>query len=787
LAADQDDKSPPASQRTVFQPSAGPVAPAGSPPGGPTPADPGGAAPPAGANWFANAPPPPPPQPAQHQTSSYGEAKPAPGGGRIPLGSVLNHIYEVRRFIGRGGMGEVYEGVNVNTDERVAIKVILEHLAQDPKVQALFRAEANVLTRLTHEALVQYRLMAREPTLDVLYIVTDFVDGTSCEDLIGDLRLSEPELVGLIHRLAEGLAAAHARNVYHRDISPDNILLPERRLDSAKIIDFGIAKDLQTSQATIIGAGFAGKLNFVAPEQLGDFGRNIGPWTDIYSLGLVMLSLAAGKQVDMGSTLSEAVDRRRAPPDLSALPESLRPIFARMLAGNPADRFQSMDELLAALEPLETPSLGRRRTTTAPGLESAPAAPAAAPTPTPAPAAVVFTPSPRVAPSTPPPAPPPPSAPRRTASSQSMRIVLLAAGGVAILVLTVGLTVAFMSHKGPSTPDHPTGVGIAATPATPTNLTTIVNQAIANADCAWMDYDINHDEEGAGTLMLTGAAGDPGAAGETIRAAVRKAGESLSFNTRGLAPLAPAACDQVNAFRAFRAKTSGADPWVTPQAADFRPQAHPECRNDPGQALAILEGDMGRGGDDDSAMIVMAPDGELRTVYNGAAGYRNLQRHIASGGATGVANDIGEDRFSVGLCQHMPGIYGVVLVRGRGPFDLGLSPAGVPDGRPQPGDFALRFQRAAKANGWHTQMGWYTVDEGPPAAVQTPQPTVTAPTPQPRTQPQARPTRPVRHEPPARHTRQPPAQTEPQAQPRPPKPPKPPPIHPVEAPPPSSF
>src|SRR4029079_9255827 len=98
----------------------------------------------------------------------------------------------------------------------------------------------------------------------------------------------------------------------HRDISPDNILVPQRRLELAKIIDFGIAKDIQASLATIVGNTFAGKLNYVAPEQFGDFGREIGPWTDIYSLGLVMYAFATGKPVNMGLTLVEAVDRRRA-------------------------------------------------------------------------------------------------------------------------------------------------------------------------------------------------------------------------------------------------------------------------------------------------------------------------------------------------------------------------------------------------------------------------------------------------------------------------------------------
>jgi serine/threonine protein kinase len=341
---------------------------------------------------------------ADAATNGRGAGAPASApSGRIPPGTVLNHIYEVGRLIGRGGMGEVYEGVNVNTDERVAIKVILEHLAEDPKVQALFRAEASVLTRLSHDALVQYRVMAREPTLGVSYIVTDFVDGERLEKLIGRLDVSQRALKALLRRLAEGLAAAHARHVFHRDISPDNVLLPEGRLEAAKIIDFGIAKDVQTHAATLVGGGFAGKLNFVAPEQLGDFGGQTGPWTDIYSLGLVMLAVASHRIVDMGATFVEAVDRRRSGPDLGPLPQSLRPIFARMLAPDPSERFQSMRELIAELdaipdEPTFVPdsegSASAKAITPAPAPRSAstqlaPALPSRPPAPRQAPARVV--------------------------------------------------------------------------------------------------------------------------------------------------------------------------------------------------------------------------------------------------------------------------------------------------------------------------------------------------------------------------------------------------------------
>ncbi|HWU81051.1 MAG TPA: serine/threonine-protein kinase, partial [Caulobacter sp.] len=283
--------------------------------------------------------------------------------GILPIGFVLNGIYEVKRFIARGGMGEVYEGVNVNADERVAVKVILPHLAADPKVQALFRKEAKTLISLAHPALVQYRVLAREPRKDLLYIVTDYIDGEPLTQLIGKgPPPTTAELVRLTRRLAEGLEAAHSHGAIHRDISPENILLPDGVLNRAKIIDFGIAKSMEIGAQTVVGDGFAGKLGYVAPEQFGDFDRRIGPWTDVYSLGLVALALAGGKAPDMGTTLVEAIDRRRAGPDIETVPPLLRPLFARMLSPDPRSRPQTMAEVIAALdaldlsnEPLPTP------------------------------------------------------------------------------------------------------------------------------------------------------------------------------------------------------------------------------------------------------------------------------------------------------------------------------------------------------------------------------------------------------------------------------------------------
>ena len=326
---------PPEEARTVFIP------PSGEAPKGADPA----------------APPPVPPDAARED----GPAAPAGTAGAtaaivpreakrsITVGDVLNHIFEVKRFIGRGGMGEVFEGCNVNTEERVAIKVMLPAMAADEKIVALFRKEARTLTKLQHEALVSYRVLAQEPQLGVLYIVTEYIEGVDLSEMLGRVERTPEELAGLLRRLASGLAHAHRLGAVHRDLSPDNVLLPGGDVHEATIIDFGIAKDLGAGSATIVGDGFAGKLNYVAPEQLGDYGREIGPWSDVYSLGLVMLAVAQGKPVDMSGSLVDAIDKRRKGPDLSAVPRSLRPLLEDMLRPDPKERLRSMEDVLERL------------------------------------------------------------------------------------------------------------------------------------------------------------------------------------------------------------------------------------------------------------------------------------------------------------------------------------------------------------------------------------------------------------------------------------------------------
>ena len=300
------------------------------------------------------------------------------------IGVQLNDLFEVVRFIAEGGMGRVYEGRNIASGEQVAIKVILAQYAADDQFMALFRREASALEKIGHDALVKYRALAFDRGRNVNYLAIEYVDGPSMAHVLHG-EPADPALVRrVLRRLAQGLHAAHEAGVIHRDLSPDNVLLPGGNIDRCKIIDFGIAKDNNPGQKSVVGEAFAGKFGYAAPEVFGKYGRKIGAWTDIYSLGLVIAALARGTPVDMGITIVDALEARDTVPDLTGVSADLQPILARMLAPDPADRFQTMEEVAEAADPrgtmfMASPAPAPAPTATFVKADSAPAADSAKP------------------------------------------------------------------------------------------------------------------------------------------------------------------------------------------------------------------------------------------------------------------------------------------------------------------------------------------------------------------------------------------------------------------------
>jgi predicted Ser/Thr protein kinase len=274
--------------------------------------------------------------------------------GSLRQGVRLNGMYEIESLLAQGGMGEVYKGFNIQTRDPVAIKMILPELARNADVFELFRREASILHNLQHEAIVRYFVFSVDPDLQRAYLAMEFVDGPSLTRRLSQGPLPVAEVTILRKRIAGALEAAHRYGVIHRDISSDNVILPGNDPRRAKIIDFGIARSLRPGEGTLIGSGFAGKYNYVAPEQLGLAGGEVTAKSDIYSFGLVLAEALRGCPIDMNGTQVEVIEKRRSVPDLSDIDPSMRPLLQAMLQPLPADRPDNMAVVAAWGENGET-------------------------------------------------------------------------------------------------------------------------------------------------------------------------------------------------------------------------------------------------------------------------------------------------------------------------------------------------------------------------------------------------------------------------------------------------
>jgi predicted Ser/Thr protein kinase len=268
-----------------------------------------------------------------------------------PGTKILNDTYVIEAVLGQGGMGEVYKAEHIELGAKRAIKIIIPQFAQDPQYVKLFIEEARKLSNVNNDAIVRYYEFSRDEA-GARYLVMEFVDGDALATALKTERFSPPEVIRLLERVGYGLSAAYAHGIKaHRDLSPGNIILPQRQVELAKVIDFGIAKADVGRDPTVLADG-AGKEQFKSPEQNGMFGgaAEVDQRSDIYSLGLVLAAASMGKQLDMGTDMASRYLARQSVPEMKEVPPKLRPILGWMLEPHPEKRPQTMRELLDEIE-----------------------------------------------------------------------------------------------------------------------------------------------------------------------------------------------------------------------------------------------------------------------------------------------------------------------------------------------------------------------------------------------------------------------------------------------------
>jgi serine/threonine protein kinase len=285
--------------------------------------------------------------------------------------------HEVLELLGKGGMGEVYRARDLRLNRQVAIKLLPADIAS-PAARGRFQQEAQTASSLNHPHILT--VFEAGEWEDRQYLVTELVEGGTLKNWVRAEKPTRRQIVELLIGVADGLAAAHAAGILHRDIKPDNILVAKGGY--AKLADFGLAKlddraaphaATQIGVVTQMGV-IVGTIGYMSPEQAS--GKPLDARSDIFSFGVVLYEVLGGRPPFAGATDLEVLQRiiSASPPALGDdVPPALRNVVEKALEKDPSDRYQSMRDLVVDLRrllrrphedavriPLDAPPLRRR-------------------------------------------------------------------------------------------------------------------------------------------------------------------------------------------------------------------------------------------------------------------------------------------------------------------------------------------------------------------------------------------------------------------------------------------
>jgi serine/threonine protein kinase len=271
--------------------------------------------------------------------------------------------YRLRRLIGKGGMGKVYEAVHEFTSRRVALKVLNTSFTKEGTNITRFFQEVRALAKLNHPNIVT--LFDAGKAGRRYYFSMELVEGNSLAQYVSDKKhLSEADALAITGKIARALSFAHQNNVVHRDVKPENILLDTQL--NPKVTDFGVVMHQDDDHMTLTQEGFmVGSVHFSSPEQV-EGRRDVDGRSDIYSLGATLYFMLTGKTVYTGKSAEEILTKhlvgtwispRLHNPDISI--RTVR-LIRRMMARSRDRRLQSMEEVVTTIQKIAMPRYSMR-------------------------------------------------------------------------------------------------------------------------------------------------------------------------------------------------------------------------------------------------------------------------------------------------------------------------------------------------------------------------------------------------------------------------------------------
>ena len=244
--------------------------------------------------------------------------------------TVIAGRYRIEGRLGVGGMSTVHLAFDNRLERYVALKLLAEHLADDPTFVSRFRREALAAARLVHPNIVQVFDFGFDSGHHQHFIVMEHVSGNSCAELLRDHgHLEVTQAIDVVSQACRGLDYAHRNGVVHRDVKPGNLLVSDS--DVVKLADFGIARAVDQSSITQVGS-VLGTAAYLSPEQAR--GDEAGPQADLYSLGVVTYQLIAGRLPYEAASLSELAlkQQRESPIPLDELNPEVPPALSQAVA-----------------------------------------------------------------------------------------------------------------------------------------------------------------------------------------------------------------------------------------------------------------------------------------------------------------------------------------------------------------------------------------------------------------------------------------------------------------------